>query len=229
MFRFIILGVMRVFIVYLKWYTTWCLMKSALWCVVTGCACWMIRNLKQLRRLICLKLTDVSPSALYLLHLLSWIVPSHSVYDDFQLKTFINHIFISFAQLDSVTFWQTAVKRVFNVLVAKLGKENFSSFEYLAAPVLFIETFLAAQVTAGWPDVMWHRFYSRSLICSSGLLPYGLSEYMLHRQFSHGLPSQDVVGFVAPSGLSWKWDVGSQWDCLCTSLYKNKIWVWSQQ
>lgn len=172
----------------------------------------------------CFTLSSLSPAPLELDRTIAL-----SVYDDFQLKTFINHIFISFAQLDSVTFWQTAVKRVFNVLVAKLGKENFSSFEYLAAPVLFIETFLAAQVTAGWPDVMWHRFYSRSLICSSGLLPYGLSEYMLHRQFSHGLPSQDIVAFVAPSGLSWKWDVGSQWDCLCTSLYKNKIWVWSQQ
>lgn len=55
-----------------------------------------------LRGLICLELTDVSPSALYLLRLLSWIVPSHS--DDFQLNAFINDIFISFAQLDSVTF-----------------------------------------------------------------------------------------------------------------------------
>lgn len=57
-----------------------------------------------LRGLICLELTDVSPSALYLLRLLSWIVPSHSVHDDFQLNAFINDIFISFAQLDSVTF-----------------------------------------------------------------------------------------------------------------------------
>lgn len=67
----------------LRWCTSWCLIKSALWCVVTGCACWMIRNLirnlKQLRGLICLELTDVSLSALYRLRLLSWIVPSHSV------------------------------------------------------------------------------------------------------------------------------------------------------